>query len=424
MEDRVRHRDTNAWARLQNINATLAGSRIITNRLWANLDRGTFIDLEGARMFYRDNENYPQPKVSKSAAEDVLVALGKFDAEFQELEEAATTRHLARFPIAYDYDPPSDILLPHLSVVKSISICAEVRAIAKLELGQSKEALTELNLCFRLSDSIQHEPFLISHLVRIADLTMALQVIREGLFRHAWSDAQLGELESYLATVDLLAEYNDVMRGERTRNVTEMNYLRRHKWQLKPNLFYPDNFWLAVRYALVPSGWYYQNMLAISRLYQDEVLWAVDAKTHRLRFEAPDPGQTTGGNPYLGPYHFLVGVFFPATKTSMMKSVRSQTYVDAARCACALERYRLVNGELPKTLDALVPRFIDKIPNDVIDGYPLRYHPVADGNYIVYSIGWNQIDDDGVRGWRSDYSGARVSLDFTQGDWVWSSAAP
>ena len=41
--------------------------------------------------------------------------------------------------------------------------------------------------------------------------------------------------------------------------------------------------------------------------------------------------------------------------------------------ACALERYRLANGQFPETLDALVPKFVAKLPTDVITGTPLKY---------------------------------------------------
>jgi hypothetical protein len=45
--------------------------------------------------------------------------------------------------------------------------------------------------------------------------------------------------------------------------------------------------------------------------------------------------------------------------------------VDQARIACALERYRLANGKYPAALADLIPRFLDKIPADVITGKPM-----------------------------------------------------
>jgi hypothetical protein len=94
----------------------------------------------------------------------------------------------------------------------------------------------------------------------------------------------------------------------------------------------------------------------------------------------------------------------------------AQSFVDEARVACALERFRLANGRLPEQLTPLVPQYIDAIPNDVIDGQPLRYRLIGGGGYLVYSIGWNQVDDGGkvVFG-----TGTTAPVDLQQGDWVW-----
>ncbi len=131
----------------------------------------------------------------------------------------------------YNLELPSDIPLPHFSVVKNICLCAEVRAVAYLELRQNQEAFTNLLIGFRLADSLQYEPLLISQLVRMGDLQIDLQTIREGLMRHAWSDDQLKELETRLASVDLLAECRDAMRGERAMCIATLEFTRAAKME-------------------------------------------------------------------------------------------------------------------------------------------------------------------------------------------------
>ena len=84
----------------------------------------------------------------------------------------------------------------------------------------------------RLSDSIRTEPFLISHLVRIAIVNIALQPIWEGLVAHQWSDAQLAELDSELAKLDFLPDYELAMRGELMLcEIGDIEYLRRYPEQ-------------------------------------------------------------------------------------------------------------------------------------------------------------------------------------------------
>ena len=121
-----------------------------------------------------------------------------------------------------------------------------------------------------------------------------------------------------------------------------------------------------------------------------------------------------------GPYSFMARLLLPALGNAVRKSAVMQTYLDATRAGCALERYRLANGKLPASPDGLVPRFMAAVPSDVIDGRPLRYRPDPGGGYVVYSVGWNETDDGGVLAWSKE---RKQSVDLERGDWVWQMAA-
>ncbi|HTV42564.1 MAG TPA: hypothetical protein VMF08_18510 [Candidatus Sulfotelmatobacter sp.] len=60
--------------------------------------------------------------------------------------------------------------------------------------------------------------------------------------------------------------------------------------------------------------------------------------------------------------------------------------------------------------------FIESNPQDIIDSQPLHYRRTEDGKFLLYSVGWNEIDDGGQEvpsnqdGWVTD---------FSKGDWVW-----
>jgi hypothetical protein len=82
--------------------------------------------------------------------------------------------------------------------------------------------------------------------------------------------------------------------------------------------------------------------------------------------------------------------------------------------ACALDRYHLAHGQYPDALDALVPRFIETIPRDIIGGQPLHYRRTDGGQFLLYSVGWNETDDGGQVALKKD-----GAIDTGQGDWVW-----
>ena len=118
-----------------------------------------------------------------------------------------------------------------------------------------------------LTDSIRTEPFLISHLVRIAMVANHAPAGLEGLAEHQWSDAQLAELDAELAKLDFLADYEMSMRGEmilwrfRKRNICAAAGIF--------NLDYSengshDNPASQLGFRLAPASFFYQNELTIA----------------------------------------------------------------------------------------------------------------------------------------------------------------
>lgn len=409
--------NSNAFARLDAISAA-AGSDTRTNKLFlGSVESGRFADLGGYRDFYRGNTNYPQPASPGRPAQDILVALSKYDSELKELAEAAAQRPHCRFPIEYDYPAVFDILLPHLAILRNLSSLAQLRAIARIDLGQTDAALADLKLNLRLSQTIAEEPVLISHLVRLGTLTQNLQTIREGLVRHAWSDTQLAEIDQALAAINVLAEYKFAMRGERAFVVDGLEYMRQHPWN--PGFEAPGDG-PDLKFGPMPSGWYYQNMITLCEMHRQSTLPLVDERARRCFPPAGEFTTSPAWNQKTWPYRIFAGLLFPAVDKVSGKSVRMQTWVDQARLACALERYRLVQGSLPTTLDALKPAFVTDLPADIMTGTPLKYRPNSDGGYVLYSVGWNQKDDGGVA---SSAKKNTSYIDFSQGDWVWTMPA-
>ena len=73
---------------------------------------------------------------------------------------------------------------------------------------------------------------------------------------------------------------------------------------------------------------------------------------------------------------------------------RSNISVSATQLFFALKCYKLDHGDLPESLDELVPDYIDEIPIDDFDGKPLRY---SKEKKIIYSVGPDMEDSGGKR---------------------------
>jgi len=77
-------------------------------------------------------------------------------------------------------------------------------------------------------------------------------------------------------------------------------------------------------------------------------------------------------------------------------SVRGATEELLLITSIALQRYKLQNGEYPERLEQLEPEFLDTVPTDLFSGNSLVYDGLAGDPFLLYSIGPNRKDDNGV----------------------------
>jgi len=92
----------------------------------------------------------------------------------------------------------------------------------------------------------------------------------------------------------------------------------------------------------------------------------------------------------------LLPAFGAAERTQ--SRVNARRFIDAV--GLALLGYRDVHGELPESLDALVPTYFDDEPMDPYADGPLVYRVNGDGSALVYSVGEDLEDDGGVDDFR------------------------
>ena len=364
------------------------------------------------------------------AAPAVLEGLKTNEALFAELH-LASPRPYSRYPVNYELENVWAIELPHLHIIKGICQRLGLEACAELADGQSEKALEDVRLMLRLADSLKSDACLISYLVRLACAQLAMQPIWEGLAEHRWSEAQLQELEARLQQDKFIADLKPAIEEERAAGISTIELLRRKgPWYLNwigasdstppPEQSMPGRLIGAI---LVPRGWYSQEELNYCRGFHTELGTGLDTTNNRvspsqvkanaLAFErtmAVTGFAATGVGVVLR-HQVMARMLLPALSRLVVKSAAAQTVVNQAAIACALERYRLANGQFPEKLDALAPQFISPLPNDVLTGEPYKYRRTDDGQLVLYSVGWDEKDDGGVPG--------KTLFDEKQGDWVW-----
>ncbi len=375
------------------------------------MTNGEFV--EQTNYFNHVADNFPIAPQPQTPAKDVLLALSKYDSAIEQLREASK-RPYANIPLNYeDGFEAAGTLFPYLADLKRCVQTLQLRVDAELADGQSEKALEDIKLSLYLNHSLRNSPFLISSLVRIAIVAINLQPIWQGLKEHKWSDEQLATLDSELAKMDFLADYEFAMRGERNFAIASFEDQRRSGKMI----YSVENGMATNNMALMPNSFFYQNEFEFARMNQEWVLPIVDTNSRTV---SPELWQLLKSNVAAESKHYSLYkvqalAVMPAVGASARKFSAVQSSIDLARVACALERYRLAHGEYPETLDALAPQFIAQVPHDIIGGQSLHYKRTDDGKFLLYSVGWNEKDDGGEIAFRK--SGYVVDPD--NGDWVW-----
>lgn len=350
-----------------------------------------------------------------------LAALEPY-GELLAVAQRACERPYARFPVDLKREGYYGSY-QHLVVMRALSELLSVRAVAELELGRGDAALQDVRAGLRVAALAAQEPFWGSSHTLAAVRFWPIQPLWEGLARQRWSETHLAALQEELARLQPLARYTSFLRAQ-------CLYLMDILEQLTPSrqssgeshfsgLESADRVAVMLIRGVHPVGWAHLSQAAIYRFYWQ---WAgvVEADRHqvnlslakrRISVPSPDP---------------LYLVFFlprieELAHTEPHAVAYAQTVVDLASVACALERYRMARGQPPARLDALVPTWITRVPPDVCTGQPLAYQVAPEGQFRLYSFGWNGVDDGGKAVLAPDWQG-RLETRLREGDWTWDYA--
>lgn len=335
-----------------------------------------------------------------------------------DLVRQALERPYAR--IDCDYTQPFGIAIPDFVRIRTVVQMLAERAQCCLLLRRPEQAFQELSLVHGLSQVLTAKPpakpiTLVAAMIRTAVAGLYAEIFKDGLSLHAWDESQLRDIERQLQETDLLAAVEQSLREERAATCRTFEITKRRELVKLFNLGSPPNSWSerlsGLALSLVPQGWFHQNM-ALGVGMEQELLGGLDPTNHLVHPQRIEDAYREV-QPRLqrrSPYTFLVAMSMPNFLRAVQRVAQNQVMVDEARAACALERYRLAQGGYPESLQDLAPRFVEKVPLDVVGGQPLKYRRLPGGGYLMYSIGWDEKDGAGVPG--------KTNL---EGDWAWDS---
>jgi hypothetical protein len=351
---------------------------------------------------------------TEAEARDYLAWSDQFLPDFDEIR-TAVKRPYAR--IDCDYGQPMTVLAPNFRTIRDLVQTLAQRAHCFLLLGEPDKALGELtflhDLCRILECAPTGKPItLIGAMINVAVTGLYADTVADGLRSHTWREPELSALEKQFGEIHLETGIAETFIDEPMFTLRTLETSSRGEL-IKLFLGVSDGSKKSLLLKYAPRGWLYQYMVVHARL-NEKFSAGFDAGNQTVSPRQIDnAGRLLFYNiDHVSPYNFPAGWVIPNWVKVLQRFAGNQTMANEGAVACALERYRLIHGEYPETLAALVPQFSDKLPRDLIGGQPLKYRRTGGSLFLLYSIGWNETDDGGVPG-----------KNIAEGDWVWGQSS-
>lgn len=337
-----------------------------------------------------------------------------------------------------------EMLLPNLGPTRVLANLLIFDARLALREGDSERAIEDCIAAMHLARQCNNEPFMISRLVGIAIHHLCMNEIqrmvreypdaltRDDLARLAHIHARLAEqpgmgLESERYSFpDIIQRiYSDDGDGNGHLTAKGMAWFR--EWG---NAFTSEQevvFSESLRAASMPLSLVTSNdratELAIHREGMDRIQTAINRGPEwvPLAMSTDHYSELEKAHSQEVPMRYsLVAIMMPALGQAVNRYYLHRQHEHAFSAMLAIEAYRRATGELPESLSALAPRFLPAVPEDLMDpGQPIKYLR-SDKGYIVYSVGSDGDDDNGVVPTEENEQYSRMpesqfGLRFTQG---------
>jgi len=390
------------------------GPLIAGGRAWGHKS-----DLAAWARFARDTGFIQMPPDSGNAARDLLLAIDRSQPLIKVLADAAVSHPNAGFtPSLRDRPLPSllfNLTIAYGNAAQNAERALVLRALAANECGDGAAAVSSVLAMLRLCDALSWEPCAIPLLVSLSAHELAEEAVWSILEKHAVTESELQAVQGALQKLQFDIRALAAVRGELAMGIQCATYMQAGAGNRSGSL----------RNYPMPWGVLDENKAVIAHLEYEGLIKPLKAGGYANLIHhvsaMEDELQSHCG--LLHPTYIIAHLAVPAfsglgDKIFEMETVRRQGII-----ACSLERYYLQHHAYPASLLDLVPVFLAAVPADPMDDHSMRYRRTSDGRYMIWSVGFDQKDDNGkVNIEPKDKFPARERYKRKRsykGDWTW-----
>ena len=388
-------------------------------------------DLKAWAKFARDTGFVKMPPESGNDGCDLLQAIDATQPLVKTLADAAITH-----PNASITPPMRDRQMPELLVTLPVQYlnpfgnaqkALVLRALAASGCGDAGAATASLLATYHLVDAESQEPILINLLVAMNSEAFADEGLWSLLESRAANESELHILQTSLENLRFDHRALRALRGEMAVGMNAITSIQKRAsdpialgLMAEMNSGTKVNGW-AFFANLIPSGLYDENKVSLTHLEYDSLLQPLKTGSYATVARAAQEidKEIESHQRAFRPSSFLSDLLAPAVSGILSRVYWTEATRRQAVIACALERFYLQHKTYPEALQELTPSLLKSVPQDPIDDKPMRYRRTSDGRYMLWSLGFDQKDDDGKVTFDSATGTAKIAKREYKGDWTW-----
>jgi len=326
-----------------------------------------------------DTKDFRGKLLSQDTVSKIAACLAAHKETFRLLDEAARGTE-CRYPV--DLSNGIEVELPHLEPLKYLSRLLALRSLYESVIGDSATVAQALANCIAVSESLRKEPQYLSQLVRVVLAGLAIEALNEAQTRIDLEPAEMLALQEKLMSLEGLDGLRAAFRGD----LFSFSQLE--------DLFETARLEGASAESIAEMEKQSPKPGELRRQFVELIasidLPAVEATAECERISAA--------------YTLQV----PALCRAIQAFHRMHAHLRCAQIALAVDRYSRTNAGPPETLEELVPVYLRTIPLDPFGEQPMRYR-LEEGGFLVYSVGDNLVDDNGVQEVRTEQETKRFA---------------
>jgi hypothetical protein len=367
-----------------------------------------------AAMLASLDELEPGAEIPPELLMEMRSHLADFSGVLEVLDRAARVPH-ARYPV--DFGQGMETEFPHLAYLRSFARLEVIRGMLAAIDSDFEGYVASQKHVLHMADALTAEPATISQLFRVALHSIAAEALVNDLNRTPFPRGTIDELSSLFSSRECSECVSRAVAGEWCQFQSALHdRLAEASEEPEMEVQFMETVLEASGGASVFKLIGRRRYLRILELI--EPLTTANDTTWPERLKAADDAKIASED--AGFMDLLAMLFLPSIPSTVNALARDPATLRMMQVVLAVEQYRDATGELPESLEQLVPEYLPEVFTDPFDGQPLRYKRGVAG-YKVYSIYFG-VDDGGVQWQRAtakaDEEDASVAKSKGYGDWV------